>query len=174
MTPEEIHAREMERRRKIAAANTGKRHMTRISATRDAEEIEQKIDTMASAIRRGLSNRSAAIAAGITPANFYNWQRNAKSGQEPYASLWWKIQRAKEEGKLVLADHVYKAAERDWKAAAWLLERRAREFQRPDHSRPQTTEITQNITVEESKKKVEARLDRLRELREKYLEEISD
>jgi hypothetical protein len=173
MTPEEIEAREMERRRKIADSNRGKAKLNRISS-QDVEEIEKRIDTMASAIRRGLANSSAAIAAGLHPATFQNWKNYAKQGKEPYASLWWKIQKAKEEGKLVLADHVYKAAERDWKAAAWLLERRAKEFQRPDHSKPHSTTLVQEVTVENSKKQVEDKLDRIRQLREKYLEEISD
>lgn len=171
-TPEQVEQYELERRKNISKAKSGKRVLTRISRT-DVEQIEAVIDTISSAIRRGLSNKSAAIVAGLTIDNFYNWQRFARHGQEPYTSLWYKVEKAKQEGKLMLANHVYVAAERDWKAAAWLLERRAKEFQRPDHSAPSTTNIQNNL-IEESTKKVNERLERLRKLREKYLEEMAE
>jgi hypothetical protein len=76
------------------------------------------------AIRCGAPNRVACAAAGIGERTFYRWEERA--GERPgseYASFAEKLARARQEGVTARLALVQKAAVRDWRAAAWLLER---------------------------------------------------
>lgn len=73
----------------------------------------------------------ACEAAGMSWNTVKVWLRRGRAGEEPYATFVqeWKAAKAAWVAGSVL--RVTKAGERNWKAAAWLLERRVPEFRPP-------------------------------------------
>ena len=80
----------------------------------------------------GAPNKSIAAALGIHEATFYRWTNTPKT--ESQRELSESLKRAEADYDNALLGIIAKAAqERDWKAAAWLLERRYPElYARPD------------------------------------------
>ncbi len=92
----------------------------------------ERVETICGAIKRGLSQKTAAQLAGISEATLQGWiakGRQAPHGQ--YVEFLKKLEGARGEGEKELVD-IIKAAvnangDADWRAAAWLLERRWRD-----------------------------------------------
>ena len=85
-------------------------------------ERKQKI---LAAVRCGASYKSACLAAGICEKTFQNWRRRASEPGSPakYVRFLRELQSAEEEGQVARLATIQRASQRDWKAAAWLLER---------------------------------------------------
>lgn len=82
-------------------------------------------------ITRGLPLKTAARAAGVSYAAVMDWNARGKADDapEPYASFRDAIETAKAEFASVHVECVDSAGRAgDWKASAWLLERRTRDF----------------------------------------------
>jgi hypothetical protein len=77
-----------------------------------------------SAIRCGAPNKVACEAAGIAEETMYGWLRRAddEPGSE-YSEFSEQLKRARQEGIAARLAIIQKASTRDWRAAAWLLER---------------------------------------------------
>lgn len=85
---------------------------------------KETLDTMVSMKRRGFSNRDVCRAIGINEATFYRWMKR-DSGLHRAACK--AIKKAEAEYKGELLELILGAAresERNWCAAAWLLERK--------------------------------------------------
>lgn len=102
---------------------------------------------------RGLSNQDICIACGISESAFYRWQEQGGKS-ELQRELVEGLKRAEAGYKDALLDSILQAGyEKDWKAHAWLLERKyPKEFGRVDRLQAQvqadiSNEI--NITIEE-------------------------
>jgi len=77
------------------------------------------------AIRDGLTQKDAATLAGVHEDTFGNWARKgqqAKSGK--YHRFFRGLTHAYTEGKAELVRGIRSAGKQDWRAQAWLLERR--------------------------------------------------
>lgn len=91
------------------------------------EEREAKI---IDAIRRGLTYKGAAAYAGISYSTFHRWKTDGKSdfnlGVESVLCEFWKaLQEANGEAQLRFVSNIGDSAGKgDWRAAAWMLERR--------------------------------------------------
>lgn len=71
----------------------------------------------------GANNRDIAAALGINERTFYKWTNDPKS--ENQRQLGQALKKAETDYKGALLGIIAKSAqERDWKAAAWLLERK--------------------------------------------------
>lgn len=71
----------------------------------------------------GANNQDIAKAVGIAESTFYKWISEPKREEE--AELSEALKKAEADYKNALQGLIAKAAqERDWKAAAWLLERK--------------------------------------------------
>jgi hypothetical protein len=81
-------------------------------------------DAICADVRQGLTPLQAALVAGVTDAEFNEWLRAGREGQEPAATLLQGLAKAEAECELVIVGRVKVAAKDDWKAAAWLAERR--------------------------------------------------
>lgn len=83
-------------------------------------------DGIATAVRLkkgGANNKDIAAALGIHERTFYKWLNDPKS--ENQRQLGQELKRAEADYKNALLAIIAKSAkERDWKAAAWLLERK--------------------------------------------------
>ena len=79
------------------------------------------------ALRQGAFPSAAAEASGVPRQTFSDWmRRGAQQRRGVYHELYVKVMAAMSEGELRALEQVQAAAEKDWKAAAWLLERRFR------------------------------------------------
>jgi len=76
------------------------------------------------AIRLGLSYRDAARVAGIAPRTANDWRAQGREEIEPYATFLAAVERAQGEGAQARLELIMGAALKDWKAAAWIQERR--------------------------------------------------
>lgn len=77
-------------------------------------------------IKAGGFQESAAAAAGISRRTFYSWLARGDSDapeDEPYREFREAVERAKAEAESRHVVLISSAAAKDWKAAAWLLER---------------------------------------------------
>lgn len=73
--------------------------------------------------RAGVNNRDIAMALGIHEATFYRWIGNPKT--ENQRKLSDALKKTEADYKSALLTIIYNnATKRDWKAAAWLLERK--------------------------------------------------
>lgn len=66
----------------------------------------------------------ACKAEGIGKRTLYRWREQGKAGREPYRGFVRKLERALAKPAAAITLHVVRAAQRDWRAGAWWLERR--------------------------------------------------
>lgn len=97
----------------------GKRRPGRPSAL--TPDVESRI---LNAVRCGVPKKGACAAAGIAEDTLYGWLERARTrpGSE-YADFAVRLEKARHEGIAARAAIVMKAAQKDWRAAAWMLER---------------------------------------------------
>lgn len=138
------------------AKKSGQAKMPRCKKEK-CELVKKQLKDTAFGIKLGMSYDSAARAAGMNPCTFYRWKSYAKEGREPYASEWKVIEEADFLGERELLDRINQAGQRgDWKADAWLLEKR-----RPKRYGKQET-VNQTFvdkTLQDLAKKTDEELD---------------
>jgi len=92
------------------------------------------VSAILAGIRAGLPLRLAAEAAGVSETTFHQWQRGEfprGADRDLKVQFSEQLTRAKGESALRLAGLISRAATDDWRAAAWMLERRfAKDFAR--------------------------------------------
>jgi len=66
----------------------------------------------------------SARAAGVNPRTLYSWLEKAKNGVAGYDEIADVLENRRAEGQAALVQRIDKASDKDWKAAAWILERR--------------------------------------------------
>ena len=76
-------------------------------------------------IKAGNYAKTVCQAVGINESTYYRWIQRAKRGEEPYASFASRIEKARNIAEVALVMKIREAAKesRNWKAAAFLLER---------------------------------------------------
>src|SRR5438128_12676020 len=79
--------------------------------------------TICEVIAKGNYLSVAASAAGVSESALSKWRRRGRRGEEPYASLNAAIDAANRDRQISLVATVKTAADADWRAAAWMLER---------------------------------------------------
>lgn len=77
------------------------------------------------AIEDGLPVTHACRGAGISPTSFYDWLDRGARGEKPFARFAEAVEEAKARSVACLVAKI--RASDDWRAAAWLLTRRAPE-----------------------------------------------
>jgi len=117
-------------------------------------------------VEAGLTVRVAARAAGIARSTLYSWLELGRQGREPYAAFAARLERAKGLCEARAAQQVYAAGAKDWRAAAWMLERRW----------PKRYALRQTVRVERpvstlSDEELEAELARLGYVRRELVED---
>jgi len=79
------------------------------------------------AIRKGCTYKAAASAVGVCEKTIYNWFRKGREAtrkNDKHKQFLQSVKKAEHERQQFLLERVINASEKDWKAAAWLLERR--------------------------------------------------
>jgi hypothetical protein len=99
---------------------------TRGRKTRLDEALTKRICAL---LAKGLDQKSACNLAKIPYSTYNEWKARGQNGEEPFASFFSVISRARDRHKSRLLKIVLDAAEgllprhADWKAASWLLEK---------------------------------------------------
>jgi hypothetical protein len=75
-------------------------------------------------LRAGNYVETAAVLAGIHKDTFYDWVKRGRRGEAQYEAFVLEIDRAMAHAEAREVARIVKAAEREWQAAAWRLERR--------------------------------------------------
>ena len=96
---------------------------------------KQLTNTVAEAIRQGYPNRFACAIAGIAEKTYYRWRKRGEEildaggvcetkMDDACLYFYFQTEQAHADYVHMLMGIILEAAERDWKAAAWVLERR--------------------------------------------------
>ncbi|MFT3927450.1 MAG: hypothetical protein QM778_33260 [Myxococcales bacterium] len=81
----------------------------------------------------------AAAAAGIPKKTIEAWMHKGREGLDPYSELVEGIREAKAVHEASLLQRLNKAGAKDWRADAWMLERRYGKRWRPPSQRQELT-----------------------------------
>lgn len=92
--------------------------------------VEEYMIEVCAHLERSISVTDACRGSGLNPRTLYNWLEYEKQGKPEFQGLQARIDAARVEGQKKLLGYVEKAAPKDWKAAAWILERRNPEYRR--------------------------------------------
>ena len=85
------------------------------------KQLQPAID----ALRIGATYKLAAEAAGIAPSTFYKYLRKGREAETPmWAEFFRLVQAANHERSQFMLKRIEEGSRKDWRAAAWLLERR--------------------------------------------------
>jgi transposase len=86
-----------------------------------------KTKNFASAIRQGCTYQAGASAIGVSVDTIYSWLRQGRAAtrkNDKYLKFLKAVKKAEHERQQYLLAQILEASNKDWKAAAWLLERR--------------------------------------------------
>lgn len=75
-------------------------------------------------VRAGAYVETAAAAAGISKETLYSWLRRGAAGEAPFAAFAEAVEEAQALAEMRDLALIGKAAETEWTAAAWRLERK--------------------------------------------------
>ena len=81
------------------------------------KKTPERLDTICQHITTGITFKSACALSGISDATFYRWRQ-----EDPEFEA--DVQMATAVAEQVLLGHISEHAITDWRAAAWILERR--------------------------------------------------
>lgn len=95
-----------------------------MGAGRPTDCTPENIAKVCAALRLGVSQECAATGAGLCTRTFYTWMEKGKEGIEPYAQFVQEVYAAENDAERELVDLIRSSVPNDWKAGAWLLERR--------------------------------------------------
>ena len=92
---------------------------------RPSKFTKARKDRIIQAIQAGCSYQLAADYAGVTRSTLWAWLKKGEDPKEKtYHTFLNDIKRAEAEGAMVNLGTIQQASAKDWKAAAWMLERR--------------------------------------------------
>lgn len=100
------------------------------------------------AIRAGNRVSAAAMYAGISTTSVHEWLRrgegrDARAATEPYVSFAREVRQARAHAEVAAVAAIRRAMPRNWRAAAWWLERaRPAEWRRPKDRGEATVPVT--------------------------------
>lgn len=115
---------------------------------------EEIIARLATLVRAGNYIATACAAAGVPRQSFYAWLRRGEStapGDGLYRKLKTEIDQARAEGEAALVTRITLEAQRNWAAAAWMLERSYPDrWARPSQREKSTSESGAEPDVEQT------------------------
>ena len=92
---------------------------------RRSKFTKERKERIIQAISAGCSYEMAADYAGITRPTLWAWLKKGEAGTDKnYLTFFSDVKRAEAEGAITNLGTIQEASAKDWKAAAWLLERR--------------------------------------------------
>jgi hypothetical protein len=99
---------------------------------RPCKLTEELMVSLCKTLSIGVDVNTACLREGISRATYYVWRQRGLGGEghepeEPYAQFVEAVDKAIANAEARMLANVVKAADSDWRAAAWFLERRNRE-----------------------------------------------
>lgn len=92
---------------------------------RPTKFTKDRKDRIVKAIAAGCTYEMAADYAGVTRSTLWNWLKRGEDPKEKaFCTFLHDIKRAEIEGAMVHLGNITEASLKDWKASAWMLERR--------------------------------------------------
>lgn len=108
-------------------------------------------------LRLGAYVETAAACSGIHRDTFYGWMKKGAKGEKPYKAFAEAVEQAMAESEARDLAIILKAAEKNWTAAAWRLERRF-----PDkYGRHDRTKVEAKVEVSVDEDALVSKLARL-------------
>ncbi len=89
--------------------------------TKLTPEVQEAI---CKALERGEVHVHAAEHGGISETTYYEWRTRGEEGEQPFAEFLEATTRAEAKGRRLVFEKIRQHAVNDWRAGAWLLERR--------------------------------------------------
>ena len=80
-------------------------------------------DNIVKYIENGGYAKDAVLAVGIDEGTYYNWIKRGSKGEEPYFKFFKSIKKARAKAIMKNVLTIQIAAQTQWQAAAWWLER---------------------------------------------------
>lgn len=111
---------------------------------RPAKFSDEAVEKFLQAMRLCHDVETCASYAGLAPRTIHYWLADAreKGEQSTFYGFLQKVEEAKHSAKIRNVAIIEKAAEKDWKAAAWLLERRHwKEYARREYNSHEITGV---------------------------------
>ena len=93
------------------------------AAGRPIKLTSEVADRLVATLRSGNYLHVAVKAAGIHRDTFLEWMKRGATGESPFAELRERVEQSRAEGQVRNIALIARAAEEDWRAAAWLAER---------------------------------------------------
>jgi transposase-like protein len=119
----------------------------------------ERTDIIVEALENGHSLTSAARMAGLHRDTLQRWMKRGRKGESPLlCHLYVTVQEALAKSEQKLVELVFNHAEKDWRAAAWLLARRFPHWR----DKPIVSQDTRDTLDELKVKRSELELDALR------------
>lgn len=100
------------------------------------ERDPEILNALEDAFAKGASIPLAATCAAISAGTVYQWFERGRAGEEPYRTVYLRMQRARSNHHLRLLDKISNS--RNWQSAAWLLER----IDPETYARPNRLDVT--------------------------------
>lgn len=102
--------------------------------------------------RAGNYTVTVCAAAGVARSTFNGWMKRGEGAAEPYRGFRVAVDQARAVGEARNVAQIAQAAAKDWKAAAWLLERSApdrwaRPARKDDDPQPAQAPATKTASV---------------------------
>lgn len=86
---------------------------------------KERTDKICNGIKKGLTYDMCAKYAGVSPSAFYSWLRKGRQGKDKkFIDFVSKLEQAEAQGAVFHLDNINRNSADDWKASAWILERR--------------------------------------------------
>ena len=122
------HVPAIEGESNVGKSNTGRK-------TKLSPDLQKRL---LAAIAAGNYIHTACAAVGIGESTYFKWLERGRAGESPYREFMEALTRAEQEAVVSLVDLVRSHAVGDWRAAAFLLERRHKK----DWGRHETIDAT--------------------------------
>ena len=114
-------------RKAVEGADLCLYHLQRLRGRPQADLDDELVERIARLLETGNYDEVAARAAGVSPRTLRDWLHRGLSTQardEPYRRLRARLEEARATGESAHVARIAKAAaDGDWKASAWFLER---------------------------------------------------
>lgn len=94
---------------------------------RPSKYSPERAKLITDAVRSGVWLEDACLDAGVSVATAYNWSKAGdEAGSGPLYDFACALRKARREANAPHLANIHAAEEKDWKAAAWYLERKER------------------------------------------------
>ena len=133
-----------------------KKASVRTSKRIQGKTLDEFVSELCKYLATGVTVKTATAAVGISESTYHLWLRKGHEGIEPYATFTAKIRETFPKTEAVLARRIINASEKDWRAAAWMLERRNRADWGKSYASSDdlSNDFINNLTIEELRNEI--------------------